>query len=168
MKLDNFKNPIFDETDLFELLYTNNVGALAKLPIQHNDAIEQFKDISKIDFLQYTEPSGSQEQFDLDNQSKWFMPLEYYNFDILEFCISKCTTDIQIERVCEEYIEFENRNMLIVLRWLKYFVDTCNEQNVLWGVGRGSSVASYLLYVLGVHRIDSIKYDLDWHEFLRT
>ena len=35
------------------------------------------------------------------------------------------------------------------------------------GVGRGSSVASYILYLIGVHRIDSIKYNLDWKEFLR-
>jgi DNA polymerase III alpha subunit len=34
-------------------------------------------------------------------------------------------------------------------------------------VGRGSSVASYVLYLLGVHRIDSMFYDLDPSEFLR-
>jgi DNA polymerase III alpha subunit len=38
---------------------------------------------------------------------------------------------------------------------------------VLWGVGRGSSVASYCLYILGVHKVDSIKYELDIHEFLK-
>ena len=41
------------------------------------------------------------------------------------------------------------------------------ENNLIWGVGRGSSVASYVLYKLGVHRIDSIFYDLDPGEFLR-
>ena len=50
---------------------------------------------------------------------------------------------------------------------LKYLVDTMRENNVVWGVGRGSSVASYILYLLGVHKVDSIKYGLDIHEFLK-
>ena len=41
------------------------------------------------------------------------------------------------------------------------------EHQVIWGVGRGSSVASYVLYKLGVHRVDSMYYDLDPQEFLR-
>jgi len=38
---------------------------------------------------------------------------------------------------------------------------------VIWGVGRGSSVASFVLYKLGVHRINSLHYNLDVGEFLR-
>ena len=57
--------------------------------------------------------------------------------------------------------------MIDLLRWCKYFVDTCTNNDILWGVGRGSSVASYILYLIGVHRINSIKYNLDWKEFLR-
>jgi DNA polymerase III alpha subunit len=53
------------------------------------------------------------------------------------------------------------------LRYLKYLVDTLKSNNMIWGVGRGSSVASYVLYLLGVHRIDSMFYDLDAREFLR-
>jgi len=34
-------------------------------------------------------------------------------------------------------------------------------------VGRGSSVASYCLYLLGVHKINSLKFDLDIKEFLK-
>ena len=41
------------------------------------------------------------------------------------------------------------------------------ENQLIWGVGRGSSTASYVLYLLGVHRIDSMYYDLDPEEFLR-
>ena len=57
--------------------------------------------------------------------------------------------------------------MIDLLRWLKYFVDTMRSNNLTWGVGRGSSVASYVLYLLGVHKVDSIKYKLDLKEFLR-
>ena len=48
-----------------------------------------------------------------------------------------------------------------------YLVDTFSENDVVWGVGRGSSVASYCLYLIGLHKIDSIKYELDIKEFLK-
>ena len=67
----------------------------------------------------------------------------------------------------EELDAFKERNMLDLLRWLKYFVDTCSKEGVVWGVGRGSSVASFILYKIGVHSIDPLKYNLDWREFLR-
>ena len=57
--------------------------------------------------------------------------------------------------------------MMDLLRFLKYMVDKFRENTILWGVGRGSSVASYCLYLLGVHKINSLKYDLDIKEFLR-
>jgi DNA polymerase III alpha subunit len=57
--------------------------------------------------------------------------------------------------------------MFDLLFYLKYLVDTLRENKVVWGVGRGSSVASYVLYLIGIHKIDSIKYDLDITEFLK-
>ena len=66
-----------------------------------------------------------------------------------------------------EMHEFKQRGMYPVLKFLKYLVDTCDKNNVVLGVGRGSSVASYCLYLLGVHRINSIKYELDIKEFLK-
>jgi DNA polymerase III alpha subunit len=41
------------------------------------------------------------------------------------------------------------------------------ENQLIWGVGRGSSVASFVLYKLKVHRINSMYYELDPAEFLR-
>jgi len=62
---------------------------------------------------------------------------------------------------------FQERNLFDLLRYLKYLVDTLRSNRMIWGVGRGSSVASYVLYLLGVHRIDSLFYQLDAREFLR-
>jgi len=39
--------------------------------------------------------------------------------------------------------------------------------NIVWGLGRGSSTASYVLYLLGVHKINSLYYDLSIEEFLK-
>jgi len=70
-------------------------------------------------------------------------------------------------RVCEEYEEYKKRGMLNLLRYMVYLVDFMRENDIVWGVGRGSSVASCVLYLIGVHKINSIQYDLDWQEFLR-
>jgi DNA polymerase III alpha subunit len=96
------------------------------------------------------------------------MPSEYKTLDIESWIWTQCPPwDPQHTRVTEELAAFKERNMMDLLRWLKYFVDTCNKNNVVWGIGRGSSVASYVLYLIGVHHIDSIKYNLEWQEFLR-
>ena len=50
---------------------------------------------------------------------------------------------------------------------MKYIIDTLRENNIVWGVGRGSSVSSYMLYLIGVHKVDSIKYNLNINEFIR-
>jgi DNA polymerase III alpha subunit len=41
------------------------------------------------------------------------------------------------------------------------------KNNILWGVGRGSSVASFVLYLIGIHRINSLFYNLPIEEFLK-
>jgi DNA polymerase III alpha subunit len=50
---------------------------------------------------------------------------------------------------------------------MKYIVDTLRANNIVWGVGRGSSVASYVLHLIGVHKIDSIKYSIPIEEFFK-
>ena len=57
-----------------------------------------------------------------------------------------------------------NRNLFPVLKVLIYIIDTMRKNNLVWGIGRGSSVASYVLYLIGVHKVDS-KYNLDIKEF---
>ena len=102
---------------------------------------------------------------DIDN---WNMPQEYKELDIYNYILELCPDEIPyMTRVCYELAEFEKRGMYPVLKFLKYLVDTCEPNGVVLGVGRGSSVASYCLYLLGVHRIDSIKYELDIKEFLK-
>ena len=95
------------------------------------------------------------------------MPDEYRNMNIIDYLLEKTNNEEQYQRVVEELTLFEERNMFPMLKFLVYMVTELKHNNILWGVGRGSSVASYILYLIGVHRIDSIKYDLDYKEFLR-
>ena len=97
----------------------------------------------------------------------WNMPDEYKSVDIAQYCLNKCETEAQRQRVISELSEFDIRGMMPVLKFLNYLVDTCKQNNIVLGVGRGSSVASYVLYLMGVHKIDSLKYELDIKEFLK-
>jgi DNA polymerase III alpha subunit len=66
-----------------------------------------------------------------------------------------------------ELAEFEARKLFPVLQLLIYIIETMRKNSLVWGVGRGSSVASYILYLLGIHKVDSVKYKLDIKEFLK-
>ena len=95
------------------------------------------------------------------------MPDEYKSLDIASWVLTQCTKQEQLQRCGQELLLFQDRNLFNLLRYLKYLVDVMKENNVIWGVGRGSSVASYVLYLIGVHKIDSMYYDLSISEFLR-
>ena len=114
-----------------------------------------------------TDVSLSVDEYDLMNQHNWLMPEEYKQIDIAQYVIDCCKTDAEIQRAGEELLMFQKRNLFNLLKYLRYLVDTMKTNNIIWGVGRGSSVASYVLYLLGVHRVDSMYYDLDPKEFLR-
>ena len=107
------------------------------------------------------------EEFDRGCQKNWHMPQSYQDLDIAELVLSLCDTDGELQRCGQELLMYQERHLFNLLRYLKYLVDVMKDNQVIWGVGRGSSVASYVLYKLGVHRIDSLHYDLDPAEFLR-
>jgi DNA polymerase III alpha subunit len=95
------------------------------------------------------------------------MPSDYYQINVLDWLLEKCQSDIERQRVQEEYLLFEKKKFVKVLQFLIYFVDTLRANNIVWGVGRGSSVASFCLFLIGVHKINPLLYDLDIREFLR-
>ena len=95
------------------------------------------------------------------------MPVEYKDLDIAQWVLDQCTTEPELQRVGAELLLFQERELFPLLQYLKYFVDTMRSNNILWGLGRGSSVASYVLYLIGVHKINSIYYDLPIEEFLK-
>jgi DNA polymerase III alpha subunit len=95
------------------------------------------------------------------------MPKQYLEMDIAKWILDQCKTDEELQRVGQELILYQERDLFNLLRFMKYLVDTLRKNKIVWGVGRGSSVASYVLYLLGVHRINSIYYELDIAEFLK-
>lgn len=102
------------------------------------------------------------------------IPAKYRDMDLKEFLLDKLdsysgpgTTEEAGRRIHAEYMWMEQHNQLDVVRTLIFVVDRLKECGVVWGVGRGSSVNSFILFLIGVHHVDPLKYGLDWREFLR-
>ena len=149
---------------------STNQETLSKAILKHGpgildhcllDGLENYVERVATEYLDYPLP-----KLELDT-SNWFMPQAYKEMDIEEYILQKCVTEEQTERTVYELGLYKERNLLDLLRQMKYIVDTLESNNIVWGVGRGSSVASYVLYLLKVHRVDSIKYNLDISEFFK-
>jgi DNA polymerase III alpha subunit len=107
------------------------------------------------------------EDFDNRRKENWYIPDEYLELDIAKFVLDKCNTEAELQRAGEELLLYQERDMFVLLQYLKYLVDTMRKNNIVWGVGRGSSVSSFVLYLIGIHRINSLYYDLSIDEFLK-
>lgn len=149
---------------------TNTVDELVQGVINHGtdileycqcqDNLHSYLERLDVEHLDYPRPPVS---VDTD---QWMIPAEYQTIDIESFLFDICPESNR-DRLKKELQLYRSRNMIPVLQCMKYIVDTLRKNNVVWGVGRGSSVASYALYLLGVHRIDSVKYNLPIEEFFK-
>ena len=174
MKTDELGIPRFSNRDLIDMIYSGNVDKCHVVLCEQSDDVDKFNEAMEeqgFDKLQKYIPLDVDEKtFDGVCQSEWFMPDEYKDINVYEYVLGKaetpCPQHVQ-ERIWEELHEYKNRGMAPLLRYMIYLVDFMRENDIVWGVGRGSSVASYVLYLIGVHKINSIQFDLDWREFLR-
>ena len=128
---------------------------------QTSDDLTQYISRLHQEHLNYPIPP---QQIDPTN---WFIPYEYKTMDIVDWLYQQCPTPEVRQRVVEELRLFAKHDMIPVLKTMKYVVDTLRANNIVWGVGRGSSVSSYVLFMIGVHKIDSVKYKLPINEFFK-
>lgn len=176
LKIDNLKDQygrvVYNRHDLYDMLYDGeDISSIVEVDWhedfeKYNNAVEKnylqnnlFKAIEKL--------SLTVEEFDIENQREWYIPEEYKVLDLYEYLLARLPDDNHHGRMIEELNAYDERGLIPVLRYMIYLVDTMRENNIVWGVGRGSSVASYVLYIIGIHRINSIQYNLDYKEFLR-
>jgi DNA polymerase III alpha subunit len=170
MKYDHLGVAYANEDELCELLYQNPDLDISNIfvenPTAYNNAVKDFyADLPTLKL--YNLGAADIEKFDAANQGLWSMPVEYKDMDIAQWLLDQCRTQEELQRVGQELLLYQERNLFNLLRQLKYIVDTWRKNGIVWGVGRGSSVASYVLYLIGVHKINSMYYDLEVEEFLR-
>jgi DNA polymerase III alpha subunit len=170
MKQNNYGEIVLNETDLQDIVMSGSAFIDLKSVI-----VDETVDIEKLikyvehlpNLTPYIGKEISLESFDRKLQENWRMPQEYKDLDIAAYILGLCTDEAELQRCGTELLLYQERDLFNLLRYLKYLVDVMTKNRVIWGVGRGSSVASYVLYKMGVHRIDSIYYNLDVSEFLR-
>lgn len=111
---------------------------------------------------------------------EWKIPAFYKDMDVRLHVLKRLDeeivvanfTDVEIEkriaRVQMELNLWETNNMIMLLAALIYIVDEFVSNNIVWGTGRGSSCSCYILYLIGLHDVDSVHYNLDIREFFRN
>lgn len=170
---NKFGELVYNETDLCNLILRGQILTnMSELIVDQTMDVAQLSSLldDSGQLLTWKSPTSdaiSITEYDYKNQQNWLMPDKYKQLDIAEYVLGLCANDQELQRVADELLKYQERDLFNLLRYLKYLVDVMHEHNLIWGVGRGSSVASYVLYKIGIHKIDSLFYDLDVGEFLR-
>ena len=167
---DDYGRIYYTDAEAFRLVYNNPKVDLSNVILddasKFNTAVEQlYSSIPKI--KQYKALDKSVKEFDKANQNEWYMPKEYADFDIAKWVLDQCSDDTELQRAGKELMAIQERGLLPLLNFMYYLVQTMRENKIVWGVGRGSSVSSFVLYKIGINRINPIYYSLDFSEFLR-
>lgn len=171
LKVNEYGQAILTSDSLRQLLLQGK--NISHLIVEIDDDIRLFTEYQKellddtVVFLQDTPKNLTTEQFHTQCSEQWLFPSAYQTLDVKKWLIEKCSTQTQIDRVNEEYKLYEARDLIMLLRLFIYLIDYLRKNKFIWGVGRGSSVSSYILYLIGVHRVDSIKYGLDINDYLK-
>lgn len=172
MEINSLGIPHFTDDDAVLLLYQNKMNICHEIIFHDSEDVKKFNTYCKnfnISSLAIKQDSKNISKAKLDStcQTCIFMPEKYYHIEIENFLLEKCSTDVEKNRVILELNDYKKYNLIYLLRYMIFLVDTMREHKILWGVGRGSSVSSFVLFLIGIHRINSLTYNLNWKDFLR-
>lgn len=148
---------------------------ISKIAVTHmNTDVTQFNSLSMVKVSTKNEIDPDKINFD------WIIPDKYKKLevkDVQDFIWSKAQIKFQklsegekclrIQRINTELDEYIKRDLFDVLKVLMFVVDEFKKNNIVWGVGRGSSCASYVLFLMEVHSVDSVKYTIPLIEFFK-
>lgn len=132
----------------------------------YNESCRTFNKVAHL-IQPLVDPVVSPEDEHARRSAEWFVDPKYKSMDVRAILMDRCENDVERARVSMEMGMFEDRGLIPLLQLMLALVDHFRLKGIVWGVGRGSSCASYCLYLIGVHKIDSILYDLDIGEFLK-
>jgi DNA polymerase III alpha subunit len=168
-EVDAWGRVVLGVEDAFQILYAG--GSISDFPLADAAAVERFNAAAEM-FDSDTkargveEPEVTPEEEHRARAARWLIPERYRSLDIRAHVLSLCKPE-EIERCTHELDLYEARGLFPMLRAMVFLVEDLRARDVVYGVGRGSSVASHVLFKIGVHRIDALRYNLDIREFLR-
>jgi DNA polymerase III alpha subunit len=152
------------------LLQGKNIGHLNVVSDEEIELFQKYQSTllsETIVFLDAPEENLTFDEFHEKCSDEWIFPAIYQQIDVKKWLLLKCTTDTEINRVEKEYKLYEERDLIMILRLFIFLVDYLRKNNFIWGVGRGSSVSSYILYLIGIHRVNSLLYNLSIEDYLK-
>ncbi len=168
--INEYGEPVVNCNDLVELVYQGKTIDNLKVNDKRIDLYNNVLSDLNIDWpklKKLTKLDISVKDYDTALQSDWYMPDEYKKLDVVSHIKSLAKSDEEKKRVDTELELYVKYGLSNVLRFLVYLIKVMRDNTIVWGVGRGSSVSSYVLYLIGIHKVDSIKYNLDITEFLK-
>lgn len=161
--LSNMPSTELVERDLVELLYQDKRGALTINDDFLDSYVSGCKHLGQSPvFYKQSLPDSPAEAI-----KQWGLPVYYTELDLDMFFADKISSMEEAIRVADELVLFRQRGLEPMLRYMIYMVQVMKDNHIVWGVGRGSSVSSFLLFLVGLHQINPIKYNLDIKEFIR-
>lgn len=171
-RVDAWGRTIVSPDSVIEMLMQgSDVSAVL---VENEDAINEYNEWCRFyDKGQYliATPEAmdhSPEEEHEERANTWFISENIQQINVRQFLLEElCKDDVCRDRVNHEMDLFEDRGLVPLLQLMMYLVYNFRKNKVVWGVGRGSSVSSYVLFLIGVHKIDPIKYGLDVHDFLK-
>jgi DNA polymerase III alpha subunit len=168
MHTDKFGQIVLNEDDIVDIYLSDPDRRLKRVVTESKIVFPDVLEVKHLlDSKQHIDLDISIEEFDKMNQDAWHMPEQYKTMDIAQYVLDSCENQEELQRAGSELLLFQEKDMFMLLRYLKYLVDTMRQHNIIWGVGRGSSTSSFVLFLLGVHKINSMYYDLPIEEFIK-
>lgn len=100
----------------------------------------------------------------------WQIPEEYKQINLDQFLLNELEhrglgSDQYEVRVHNEMAHIRAYKLEPLILTLLYVVTTLKHRGKVWGVGRGSSCASLVLHLIGVHEVDPVRYGIPLTEF---
>lgn len=146
---------------IIELAYQDKI-ADAMFEWQDDNSKQQFENMSR-----YLDSWPFRAEAPDPAVRTWFTPDEYVLMDLDQYVLSRCANDQEKSRALQELAIIHHLQAESIFKHLIYLVDTWRSQGAVWGVGRGSSVSCFVLYVIGVNKINPLDYDLPMQEFFK-
>ncbi|MAH07677.1 hypothetical protein CMI38_05520 [Candidatus Pacearchaeota archaeon] len=172
MKVDQYGQVHYSIKEILEILYHRPDFDLTQVSLETTECEKFNKESQNLlgELICLTNHNSLTEDIDDFHEMKlntWFMPESYKKLDIEKFVLDQCQTAEETQRVNDEIMLYKSRDLVPVLQYIKYVVDTMRENKIVWGVGRGSSLSSFILFLIGINKVNPITHNLDIHEFLR-
>ena len=171
-----------DRTLWFDGASSVSTELLSKMILEGKNVTNIFPDELNDDVRRYNKYSRN--KLDIKSgidhiDASYTIPQEYLDINLSKYFFTRLAdrlantemvnADVEerIARVSTELKLFKEYNIENLIKTAIYIVDVFEEHSIVWGTGRGSSCACYCLYLLGLHEVDSVKYNLELDEFFR-